>query len=313
MKELQLETPVAFIVFNRLEPVKEVFEVIRKVKPTRLYIISDAARDGKKGEKEKVLAVRDYIESHVDWDCDVHKNYAKNNMGCRDRIVSGINWCFETEEKLIILEDDCLPDMTFFGFAQQLLSAYEDDCRIMHIGGYNMMGEYDSDEPYIFSQRPCAWGWATWRRAWEKYDVNMKSWPEVRDKQLLKWRFANKFAYEDRVKEWDDIYYGNIDAWGYAWDYALMINNALAIFPTRSLVQNIGFGLDATHTVSKENKIYGEKHDISLPLNIRKECIIDYKYDSYLMRYSGGQKVKKLITKMLPKSILNIYYKIKRR
>lgn len=312
MNMQRLEIPVAFIVFNRIEPVMKVFDVIRKVKPTKLYIISDAARPHIKDELQKVSKVRAYIEANIDWDCELHKNYAEKNMGCRDRIVSGINWCFETETKLIILEDDCLPDTSFFGYAKQLLDQYENDPRIMHIGGYNMLDEYITGKSYLFSQRPCAWGWATWKRAWEKYDVNMKGWPEVRDSGILRWRFSNQYAYEDRVKDWDDIYYKRIDAWGYAWDYALIINNAYAIYPPKNLIQNIGFGEDATHTLSKKKEILGNLHSIELPLDIRKDYLVDRQYDEADMEYTRIEILKRRIRKIIPKIVLSFYHKLKR-
>lgn len=310
---MNLEVPIAFIVFNRIEPVKKVFESIRRAKPPRLYIISDAARFGKAGEEEKVKAVREYIESHVDWPCEVYKNYANSNMGCRNRIISGVSWCFETEQKMIILEDDCLPDDSFYGYAQQLLDVYADDPRVMHIGGYNMYGEYATDHDYIFSQRPCAWGWATWKRAWEKYDVEMPDWPKVRDSGMLRWRFANKYAYEDRVKEWDDIYYKNIDAWGYAWDFALMLNNAYAIYPNKNLIQNIGFGEDATHTVSSISDPLGHLHTMELPLRIRTDFLTDREYDVADMSYSIGQIIKRNIRALFPETFWKVYYRLRYR
>lgn len=311
MESKEFDVPIAFIVFNRLEPVKQVFQVIKQVKPSKLYVISDAARDSKAGEKEKVNLVRQYIEEHIDWDCEVNKNYATENMGCRERIISGITWCFEKEEELIILEDDCLPDVSFFGFAKQMLSVYKDDPRVMHIGGFNAEGKSNTKEDYVFSQRPCAWGWATWRRAWDKYDVNMPTWPAVRDSGVLKWRFANKYAYEDRVKEWDDIYYHNIDAWGYAWDYALMINNAYAVYPAVNLVQNIGFGEEATHTVEKNGKPLGDLNSITLPVKIRTDFLQDYDYDKSQMKYSFWIKIKRHIRKTLPEGFWKKYYDIR--
>ncbi len=290
---------MAFIIFNRLDTTKKVFAKIREARPPKLYLISDAARKERKGENEKVNQVRKYVEENIDWNCQIYKNYANSNMGCRDRIVSGLNWCFESEEKLIILEDDCLPSTSFFRYCEELLEYYKEDERVMHIGGYNNMENYKVDGDYFFSSRPCGWGWATWRRAWKKYDKDMVTWPKIKKDKVLRYRFYSKEAYNIREEEWDSVYDKSLNAWGYQWDYAIMVNSAFAIVPAVNLIQNIGFGEDATHTVEKGEKILGKLQEMHFPMKYRNEVIQAFDYDFECMKIDFITLAKRKIKKVL--------------
>lgn len=312
MSRFSLNIAVAFMVFKRLDTTKQVFEEIRNAKPPRLYIVCDAARKSVPGEEEKVRAVREYIEQNIDWDCEVYKNYAEENMGCRDRIVSGINWCFEQEDELIILEDDCRPHPSFFEFCQCMLEHYRNDSRIMHIGGNNPLGILDNGKGYLLSQRPTIWGWATWKRAWDLYDVNMETWPQVKAKKELEYRFVQSEAYETHAANWDSVYTKKLNTWDFQWDYAVLYHGGLAVVPTKNLVQNIGFGEDATHTFSNEQEELAEIYEVSFPIKFRDDCIRDFEYDKKIMQLSRCQLLKYHIRKFLPQSMLNVYNKLRR-
>lgn len=181
MSKSTFHTPVAFMIFNRPEKTARVFAEIRKARPTQLFIVADGPRTEQ--EKEKTDATRAVTE-HIDWECEVKRNYSDVNVGCKMRVSSGISWIFENVENAIILEDDCVPEQSFFPYCQELLERYKDDTRIMHISGDNFewgrTGNFESDASYYFSRIPHVWGWATWRRAWNLYDINMTSWPECR-------------------------------------------------------------------------------------------------------------------------------------
>ena len=160
-----LKTPVAFIIFNRPSLTQIVFNTIRQAKPKQLFVIADGARFPE--EKEKCQQARDIIRQ-VDWDCEVLANYSDVNLGCGKRISSGISWVFEHVEAAIILEDDCLPHLSFFRYCENLLDYYRDDERVMAIGGDNFQdGNKKTPYSYYFSKYPHVWGWATWRRAWK--------------------------------------------------------------------------------------------------------------------------------------------------
>ncbi|MFP4332877.1 MAG: hypothetical protein ACLFQJ_06210, partial [Campylobacterales bacterium] len=144
-----LKTAVLFLVFNRLDTTKQVFEAIRQAKPPRLYVAADGAREAKEGEDQKVKAIREYILQHIDWDCEVKTLFREKNLGCKIAVSSAITWFFENEEMGIILEDDCLPSQSFFWFCEELLERYKDDMRIMMVSGYNKVQRYNQQNSYF--------------------------------------------------------------------------------------------------------------------------------------------------------------------
>ena len=247
-RNFKLYTPVVFCTFNRLDTTKRVFEKIKEASPPKLYLISDCARISKPGEDDKVAAVRAYIEASVDWPCEIRKNYAQENMGCGRRISSGLSWVFEQEEQAIILEDDCVPDPTFFRYCQEMLEYYKDDDRIMMISGNNpMSGCYRVKGEYFFSKVPFVWGWATWKRAWDLYDFDLKSWPTARKDP--KWHKVFPLrAYWVYMSEFDALYRHTFNIWGYQLMYAIIYQDKLAVAPSDSHVFNIGFDEEATNT-----------------------------------------------------------------
>ena len=248
-----MKTPIVLIIFRRPDKTLKVFEKIRQVKPCKLFVICDAPRPEKPDEYEKCEKSRAIIDT-VDWDCEVIKNYADTNLGSFRRIPTGLDWVFNQVEEAIILEDDCLPDITFFQFCEELLEYYKNDQRIMAISGDNFqLGHQRTHDSYYFSRYTHSWGWATWKRAWKHFDLEMKAWPEVRDKQLLR-----LILDSDRdVKYWNsilqDTYESKIKAWDYRWTFATWLQNGLTILPNVNLISNIGFGEGATHTVSSKN------------------------------------------------------------
>ena len=171
MVENRLKTPILFLVFNRLETTKQVFDVIRLGKPERLYIAADGPRLERVGEAEKVQSVQDYVLSNIDWDCEVKTLIREQNLGCRKAVSNAIDWFFEHEEAGIILEDDTVPDPSFFQFCQELLEYYWEDERVMSIVAPNIQGALNLEQSYLFSRYSLFWGWATWRRAWQKYMI----------------------------------------------------------------------------------------------------------------------------------------------
>ena len=254
MRKKTLETAVLFLIFNRLEITKQSFQTIRKARPSRLYIASDGPRSTHTGEAEKVNAVRDYVLSGIDWDCKISTLFREKNLGCKRAVESAITWLFKNEEMGIVLEDDCVPDISFFQFCQELLTHYRYDTRIMAISGDNFQfGNKRTNYSYYFSRYPHCWGWATWRRAWKFYDVNMNLWPEIRDGNWLKDVCLNTAEehYKKNIfqKAYDDL----IDTWDYQWGFACWIQSGLIILPQVNLVKNIGFSEEGTHTISPDS------------------------------------------------------------
>lgn len=274
-------TPILFLIFNRPDTSEKVFEIIRKIKPQKLFVSADGPRVHKAGEKEKCEETRKIIEK-VDWDCEVHSNFSDENLGCKKGVVKGINWYFENVEEGIIIEDDCMLEDSFFPFAQEMLERYKNDSRIMHIGAANFQdGRKRGDASYYFSKFCHVWGWATWRRAWQHYDVQIKSFDDFKSKNLIANILPDKKMQEHWMKLFQTVYDNKLDTWDFQWVYTVWKQKAMSIIPNVNLVSNIGFGGEATHTKDTEHvlaEIETEKlPDIIHPVNMN----IDDEADKY--------------------------------
>jgi len=249
MTDFKLTTPVAFIIFNRPDTTERVFAEIAKAKPPKLLVVGDGPRANRQGEAEKVAATRAIIQ-RVDWECEVLTNFSDVNLGCKKRVSSGIDWVFEQVEEAIILEDDCLPDPTFFRFCQEMLERYRHDQRIGMISGDNFQfGRRYGADSYYFSKYVHIWGWASWRNRWQgSYDVGLAEWPSVRDDGRVGDLVggSREAVYWGRIFE--RVFQGDIDTWDYQWVFANMLGGRLNILPAVNLISNIGFGSEATHT-----------------------------------------------------------------
>ena len=266
MSEWQLNTPVAFIIFNRLDTTERVFAEIAKAKPPKLLVVADGPRNNKPGEDELCVRTRAIIEK-VNWNCEVLYNYSDINLGCKNRVSSGIDWVFEQVSEAVILEDDCLPNQAFFRFCEELLERYRDDERIGMISGSNLQfGQKRGIASYYFSRFTHIWGWATWRRAWKYYDCDAKSWPEFHDGGYLDSLVNDRFERKFWAKTFQSVYDGSIDTWDYQWVLSNWKNSMISIIPNANLVSNIGFGLDATHTKTGSNYSSIPVEDINFPL-----------------------------------------------
>lgn len=244
---MTFDTPIALLTFARPDTTAQVLDAIRAVKPRTLLFVSDGPREGRPTEAKRVAETRSLL-SAIDWPCDVRTNFAERNMGCRRRVSSGLDWVFGEVDRAIVLEDDCLPSPDFFPFCAELLDRYADDHRIMSISGTNCIANrYTPSTSYFLSRYPSIWGWATWRRAWKGYDVDLTDWPERRgsgwlrdalDDRVLELRFAEQF----------DALHNGFDTWDGQLTYHALRMKALTAIPALSLVRNIGFGDGATHS-----------------------------------------------------------------
>lgn len=248
--------PIVLMIFNRPDLTEHVFAAIAEARPRKLLVIADGPRPERAGEAEKCAAARAIVE-RVDWECDVLKNYSDINMGCARRPATGLRWVFEQVEEAIILEDDCVPHPTFFPFCEELLEKYRDDERVMHISGNNFLFHQKSMPfSYFFSHYCLSWGWATWRRAFQYYDPEIKLWPTLADTSWLLDLLGDPRA----VDHWNKVYdltYASMDTvntWDFQWVFACWAQRGLSILPNTNLVSNVGFREDATHTKRAEHK-----------------------------------------------------------
>ena len=296
-----LNTAVLFLVFNRLETTKQVFKAIRQAKPPRLYVASDGARPNKDGESEKVQAVRDYIMGNIDWECEVKTFFQNQNLGCKYAVSNAITWFFGNEEQGIILEDDCVPSQSFFWFCEELLDRYKDDLRVWHIGGTNPIDTQLISNEYYFSEYNRIWGWASWKRAWSVYDVEISAWPSIKTMNYLNDILGEKEALKYE-KIFDMVYEGKIDTWDYQW-FLFRLLNGKAVIPKVNLISNIGFGSEATHTVDIEHRLSKLlRGEIIFPIKHPEYIIIDKNRDFSWQRFSNEplsalKKIIKLISR----------------
>jgi hypothetical protein len=248
-----MKTPIALIIFNRPDSTERVFEAIRQIKPQQLLAIADGPRSDRPDDIEKCAAARAIID-RVDWDCEVLKNFADRNLGCGIRLSTGISWVFENVEEAIILEDDCIPHPTFFRFCEELLDRYRDEEQIMHISGNNFWShKYNRQDSYLFSPYTLSWGWATWRRAWQHYDFEMKHWLAMEPNQqqkFLKDLLGDIHAANTWIKIFQNLIDLNFNTWDYQWTLTCWLQGGQSIVPHVNLVSNVGFGLESTHTFS---------------------------------------------------------------
>jgi hypothetical protein len=241
-----LDTPVLLLIFNRPRTTKLVFEALRKARPRSLYVAADGPRPRRRGESELCEETRALVRS-PDWDCTIKTLFRDKNLGCRKAVSQAISWFFESVEEGIILEDDCVPDPSFFPYCSQLLTRYRDDERVSMISGsnYEVVPEQYSYS-YFFSRYFPVWGWATWKRAWALYQPDMKDWPSRRESSQLDGLLGSPERVEQYRAAFDSVYYGRIDTWDYQWVYSCLFQNGLCIIPKKNLVTNVG--LEGTHT-----------------------------------------------------------------
>ena len=235
-----MKTAVLFLIFNRPDTTARVFEAIRNARPERLYVAADGPREGRQGEAEQCRATRG-IATAVDWECELHILFRDRNLGCKEAVSSAITWFFEQEEEGIILEDDCLPHPDFFPFCEKLLEKYRDDERVMMIGGTNyLLDKLNIPESYCFSRYFAIWGWATWRRAWAKYDITMEAWPRRKAEGALHSYYRQRFMRRHVSSAFDGAYSHRINTWDTQWFYSCLFNNGLSIIPRVNMISNIG-------------------------------------------------------------------------
>lgn len=299
-----MHSPILFLVFNRPELTLRIFDRIRQAQPKRLYIAADAPRADRPGEAERCQAVRTIV-SKVDWPCSVHHLMRDENLGCKRAVSTAIDWFFENESEGIILEDDCLPHPDFFPYCNELLARYREDERVGVISGTafgdcRTKGLLTGHEDYLFTRYPSIWGWASWRRVWKDYDANINLWRTYRNEisvltTNLKLRRKNNQLF-------DKVINSKIDTWDYQISFLLWSTNRLSICPRFDLIENIGFGPDATHTQFKPFW-YGNPNESSLlrlsfPLVAPEIMAPNYAYQKMIEKIATRSILRKIVDRL---------------
>ena len=306
------DTPVLLLIFNRPESTVIVFEKIRQQKPSKLYIAADGPRKNKDGEYAICDMTRRLVIESIDWDCEVKILFREENLGCGKAPSDAISWFFNQEEEGVILEDDCVPNESFFVFCAASLEYYRDNPQIMHISGADLNDDIKPDKTtYYFSKYPLVWGWATWKRAWESYRYQ----PDTKYyRKYIRSAFSDPFERRLWTTVLRSVSVHNLDAWDYQWMFAIWKADGLCINTNYNFVLNIGFNELATHTNYKSSysdlkakTITSIIHPNKIKRNKKREAAFletghNLKRKGYLgyILFRGGNlihKIKKVIQK----------------
>jgi hypothetical protein len=288
------ETPVLFLIYNRPEKTQRVFDRLKEIKPKYLYVSADGPKINSKDDFDNCIKTREII-NRVDWNCELQTNFNQENLGCKIGVSSGINWFFKNVDEGIILEDDCIPDPSFFSFCSLLLEKYRDNNKVMHIGGVNFQdGEKRGIGSYYFSLYNHVWGWATWKKAWNLYDVDIKNYPAFIKSDIFKSLIPLKKEQKYWIKYFSQVYNHQKDTWDYQWTFTIWQNQGLSIVPNQNLVSNIGFDESATHTIFNSSLANKPTEDIGEIIH-PDTMLVDINADRYTFnKYMNINKIRKL-------------------
>ncbi|MFN7983233.1 MAG: hypothetical protein U0Q11_15385 [Vicinamibacterales bacterium] len=272
--------PVILFIFNRPDTTTRVFQAIREARPHHLVICADGPRLDFPDDRKRCEEARRATEG-VDWPCEITRIYAPRNLGCTASIERGMRSMLTRFDRAIVLEDDCLPDASFFPYCTELLERFALRSEVLSIAGSRPLKAMSLDDSYAFSRYPLIWGWATWRRAWQHYDGTMAAWPEVRARGGLHHTLADARAEE----YWSFIFdrhwrQPEVRSWDYCWMLSAWLSGGLSIVPDRNLVSNIGFGIDGLNctdpTMAGANRaVSAMPFPLRHPANIVRDVALD--------------------------------------
>ncbi len=315
-----MNAPLLFLVFNRPAQTAKVFDEIRKAKPEKLFIAGDGPRPNHPGDMEKCKKVREIV-SNIDWPCQVKTLFQDRNLGCKIGATTGITWFFDNVEEGIVLEDDCLPDQSFFPFCTELLERFRNNENISMICGCNESQMTSSPYSYIYSKYGHLWGWASWRRVWKQYDVSMKVWADPRNRQAIKRAMNDSEMWNSRAWSYIQTYKGIKDTWDFQWEAYRLLKGQYAVIPTVNMIENLGFGKDATHTTQTISHLIMPRQQMSFPLKHNPELKPNDLYDHTLRPKQKAipleiqimkSYVKSILASILPKPVYNKILSLKK-
>jgi hypothetical protein len=285
-----MQSPILIICCNRFNEFFKLFKVVSKQKNRKIYIF----QDGKKKDNDKnYIKLNNFLKKIKKRNLFV--KFSKDNLGCKYGVVTAINWFFSKNQDGIILEDDCIPSDSFFQYCDELLIKYKNNKKIKIISGYRFGNKINLDASYFFSKQVELWGWATWKKVWKDFDLDMNDWPKNGD-MILKKRFNdNKGLIKIYQNKFENTFLNKIDTWDYQFVYYIWKTNGLCILPKNNLIKNIGFNKNATHTKKKnlflEKKIVKVKFPIKHPPLIKQNLQIDAYLDTEFKRNLTGKRL----------------------
>lgn len=308
-----MKKPVALIIFNRPEITQETFSRIKEYQPKQLFVIADGPRG--KNEFDICQQTRDVIK--IDWDCELIQIYSERNLGCQQRIYTGINEVFSYVEEAIIIEDDCLPHKDFFEFCEMMLDYYRSDEKVMSITGSNYLPidiKEKIEESYYFSQSPDSCGWATWRASWDKMDIRMTGWDSYKESSSFKKFSYDIFFREYWLKEFNKVVNKEVDSWFYPWMLTCWMHKGLTVVSKENLISNLGFTDNATHT-TRSNPLREKLPTTSIekPIKHPKNKVFNFEADYFVNeRARHGELLKnEYLLKSLKYNFFNKFISLK--
>lgn len=297
-----LNTPVLFIVYNRLETTRQVFAKIKEVRPSKIYIAADGPKGG--ADQKKVERVREYILENIDWPAETHTLFQEKNLGVKHAVYESLQWFFSLEERGIILEDDCLPATDFFGYCEELLELYENDPEIGMITGRNELGVYETTQSgdYFLSTRGFVWGWATWRDRIENLDISIHEKIKIKEIIELYRNTSSILEFVYRLKNVQELKKNRVDTWDYQWSMGLLLNAQKTVVPRKNMIRNIGLGEVSTH------KFQSDSDDVKFFENLEKirhpeKLTLENKYTRETVKKHTGGLMRVLIPRFLVNTV----------
>lgn len=309
----QCQSPVLLIFFNRPDTFQKVFDQVRKARPTHLILAQDGPRNEE--DKEGIVACRSIAEN-IDWECQVIREYSDINLGCGVRPQSAISKALEFYDRVIILEDDCVPADSFFRYCDELLEKYKDDERIAYISGLNHFETWDcGEQDYFFTKTGAIWGWATWANKWNRYyDYYVSGIINPYVLKLVERQFPHPDLVKSRKDGWIRAYASatngeKLSFWDNQWGFVKYSQNMLVITPKFNQIHNIGVGNASTHAQHQtgvtykrfKNFFYIPVHELSFPLTYAKYAVCDMEYDFLVYKASLGNPIRRKMSTVMKK------------
>ena len=274
--------PIVYVCFNRPELTKKTFECIKKIKPSKLFLILDGPRKNNKRDKINCLKVKKIIQN-INWKCKLYKNFSKENLGLKNRFFTGLDWVFSSANEAIILEDDCLPHKDFFYFCEAMLKKYKNSNKVKFITGNNFQNpkKMEISEDYYFSKYSHIWGWATWKKTWLDVNRNDTFWK----KKIFDSNFEMMKSSTKEKKYWKNMYTGvlnnKLNSWAIYLLFSIWKNKGVTVTPKINLIKNLGLS-SGTNTKNLDIKLDISNKSLNKPLKHPKIIKVNLKKDLYV-------------------------------
>jgi hypothetical protein len=308
-----IDVPVALFFFARPQQTAQVFEQIKRARPSKLFLIQDGARNGRQDDVDNILACRAIVDD-IDWECEVYKRYSDINLGCGANIATGMSWVFGYVDRVIKLEDDTVPSISFFRFCAELLERYKDDTRIANISGVNVLEQYEGcGDDYIFSHAGSIWAFATWKRVWDNYDYDCQFADNKYYREVLKRNIYPDYLVKRNMKYLQTIVLWREKglkrtSWSGPFGFMVYLQSQMFVIPKINMIKNVGIGNGATNGGTSMKLVAGthkhlfgmDKHEIEFPLKHPRYIIKDkvFMYKANAVKYGGNNALGRFVYKI---------------